>query len=134
MGANADRTNVPNYWCMAQITPPACCSEQNVEFFKGSRFEGLYSSKIKAEFCETSCQKGQAVENKKLLASGGPSSSKILNRQKGNSSEIFCTRLSKTEKPAFEPNLCNVPGFQGLEGRICTWHFGTMTPGGILVG
>ena len=48
-----------------------------------SRFEGLYSSKIKAKFFATSCQKGQAVENKKLLASGGPSSSKNPKQAKG---------------------------------------------------
>ena len=86
----ADKTNVPN--CCLVHGPNYSSrllfrAEVGSLLFISSRFEGLYSSKIKAEFCVTSCQKGQAVENKKLLASGEPSSSKIQNRQKGNSLE-----------------------------------------------
>ena len=33
VGVKADKTNVPNCWCMAQTTPPACCSEQKLEVF-----------------------------------------------------------------------------------------------------
>ena len=86
VGVKADKTDVPNCWL---VHGPNYSSRAEVGslLFISSRFEGLYSSKIKAEFCATSCQKGQAVENKKLLASGGPSSSKIQNRQKGNSLE-----------------------------------------------